>query len=279
MTKPKVLVLRAAGTNCDLEMVQAFELAGALPEKLHVNRLIENAKALDEYQILAIPGGFTYGDDVAAGKVLAVELRHRLGEALSRFVAADRLLIGICNGFQVLIKTGLLPGGEGSDGSLATLTNNDSGKFEDRWINLNVERTNCAFTSELAPGARLFFPIAHGEGKFVTSGEKVLARLKRGGQVVLRYVAGVAQPPSAGLAGSAQAGAPVPHEPAYPENPNGSEDAIAGICDPSGRILGLMPHPERHLTPYLHPSWTRRTEQPEEGDGLAIFRSAVEYFG
>ena len=255
MTKPNVCVLRAAGTNCDGETVTACQRAGAKPERIHVNRLIENPKLLADFQILIIPGGFTYGDDIAAGKVLAVQLANALADAVGDFVNADKLVIGICNVFQVLVKTGLLPDGHIGPQQV-TLTANDSNRFEDRWVSLRADSSRSVF---IETGAQLYLPIAHAEGKFVPRDEKTLKRLKDAGQIVFRYIA-----PDGGPA-------------RYPYNPNGSVDDIAGICDASGRILGLMPHPERHIEPWHHPQWTRNGLAPE-GDGLAVFRNAVKYF-
>lgn len=258
MATPRAMVIRTAGTNCDLETVHAFELAGAGTELAHVNRLAGESDPLGEYQILAIPGGFTYGDDVAAGKVLAVELVHVLGDKLQAFVDRGGLVIGICNGFQVLVKTGLLPGAKlsGSDERQVTLTNNDSHKFEARWVTLEAaENTVCVWAE---PGEKLELPVAHGEGKFVLRAPEVLETLRAGGQIVYRYIA-------------RDGGAPV-----YPEDPNGSVDHIAGICDPSGRVFGLMPHPERHVQFHQHPRWTREN-RTGEGEGLALFRRAVEH--
>ncbi len=250
----RVCVLRTAGTNCDYETAYAFEKAGARVERLHVNRLAEKPAALDRFHILALPGGFSYGDDIASGKVLANELRHRLEEAIRRFQRDGRLMIGICNGFQVLVKAGLLPGLKDMQ-TQATLTNNDRGRFDDRWINLRAEDSVCAF---LRPGENLYLPIAHGEGKFVAD-KTVLAELRTRRMVVVRYAA-----PDYGPARG------------FPENPNGSLDDIAGICDPTGRIFGLMPHPERHVEPTHHPRWTREGLQAE-GDGLKVFRNAVSF--
>ncbi|KPJ52749.1 MAG: phosphoribosylformylglycinamidine synthase [Planctomycetes bacterium DG_58] len=255
MTKPRVCVLRVAGTNCDVETMWAFEKAGAEAVRLHVNRLAERRKLLDSFQILAVPGGFSYGDDIAAGRVQAVELMHRLGNEVRSFVTADKLVIGICNGFQVLVKTGLLPGGESKE-QVVTLAANDSNRFEDRWVYLRVETPRSVFIS---PGQTIYLPVAHAEGKFIPENDEVLEALKGRGQVVFRYV-------------SSDGG-----EPAYPENPNGSVDDVAGICDPTGRILGMMPHPERHVEGWHHPRWTREGLK-DRGDGFQIFRNAVHYF-
>ena len=256
MTKPKVLILRTAGTNCDEETKFAFELAGAATEMVHVNRIIEEPSIFGRFQILAIPGGFTYGDDIASGRILANEMRFSLGEALGRFVNRNGLVIGICNGFQVLVKMGLLPGPSGNgETQQTTLTFNDSNKFEDRWTYLKAADNCSVFVNG---GDELYLPVAHGEGKFVTNDDATLAKLIENKQVVVRYVA---------ADGS---------EPEYPFNPNGSVDHIAGICDPTGRIFGLMPHPERHCLPTQHPRWTRDGLKAE-GDGLRIFRNAVEH--
>jgi phosphoribosylformylglycinamidine synthase subunit PurQ / glutaminase len=255
MATPRVLILRAPGANCDAEAQFAFEQAGATAERVHINRLREQPNLLHRYQVLVVPGGFTYGDDVAAGKILGNQLAHFLGDALRRFRDADKLVLGICNGFQALLKAGLIiPPDE--DGPLATLTNNSSGKFEDRWIYLRATPGNCPF---LRGYDRLHVPVAHGEGNFVCRAAWILQGLEQAGQVVLHYVD--------------SEGRPGP----YPVNPNGSQGNVAGVCDASGRVLGLMPHPERHVLPTQHPRWTRLGLAPE-GDGLRLFRNAVQYF-
>jgi len=255
MAEPRVLVLRAPGANCDEEAQFAFEQAGGIAERVHINRLRENPKLLRRYQILAVPGGFTYGDDVAAGKILGNQLRHFLNDALREFRDKEKLLLGICNGFQALLKAGLIvPPDE--DGPLATLAHNSHGKFEDRWIHLQANPGRCVF---LKGYQKLQLPIAHGEGNFICRKEWILKGLEQAGQVVLRYVDGEGKPG------------------AFPVNPNGSQGDVAGVCDATGRVLGLMPHPERHVLPTQHPQWTRRGLAPE-GDGLRLFRNAVEYF-
>jgi phosphoribosylformylglycinamidine synthase subunit PurQ / glutaminase len=254
----RVIVLRTAGTNCDYETVHAFKICGAEKVDLvHVNRLLKNEVDIMDYQILAIPGGFSYGDDVAAGKILANEMKYKLIGPLGRFAAAGRLIIGICNGFQVLVKTGLLPGFEGiDDEELTTLTFNDSGKFEDRWIYLKTQDSKCIFTRHTKP--LICLPIAHGEGKFITKNNEVLKKIKKNGQIVFKYVDRKGK-----ISG-------------YPDNPNASVEAIAGICNPAGNVLGMMPHPERFLTKYTHPRWTRE-KLPEQGDGVYLFKNAVEF--
>ena len=258
---PRALILRTAGTNCDRETEFAFATAGAAPERVHVNRLIENPALLDDYQILCIPGGFSYGDDLGAGRVLASQLAVHVSDRLRKFLDRGGLALGICNGFQVLVKMGLLPGPvnkhDGPFSQTATVTYNDSGRFEDRWVYLRADTDQCVF---LEKGEVIYLPVAHGEGKVIPRDAQQLAALRRLGRVALRYVA---------QDGSDAAG--------FPANPNGSIDNIAGLTDATGRILGLMPHPERHLTGLHHPQWTRKGLAPE-GDGLRFFRRAVQYF-
>lgn len=256
MSNIKVLVLRTAGTNCDQETCHAFQLAGAQAEALHVNRLIEQPNLLDHYQILALPGGFSYGDDIAAGKILANQLIHHLRDAVRRFIDANKLVLGICNGFQVLVKAGILPNLPGQNGTAqATITYNDSGKYEDRWVYLQPATDKCVF---IQPGQRLYLPVAHGEGKVCFAHPEILEQIKAEGQIAFRYV------DENGNFGD------------FPINPNGSTDHIAGLCDPTGRVLGLMPHPERFVHKTHHPRWTRmEIQQP---GGLTIFINSVQYF-
>lgn len=255
MAKPKVIILRTAGTNCDWETERGFRLAGANPERVHINRFIEQEKKLLDYDILVIPGGFSYGDDIAAGKIFANELRYKLFEQLKRFAEKQRPVLGICNGFQVLVKSGLLPGNKNYRQAI-TLTFNDSGKFEDRWIYLKNNSNKCLFTEGLKK--TIYLPIAHGEGKFIPGEKKVLKRLEKNDQIVFRYV------DRSGKQGD------------YPTNPNGSIESIAAICNKEGNVLGMMPHPERYLSRLHHPAW-RRESLPAIGDGLLIFKNAVEY--
>lgn len=261
MLKPKVIILRTAGTNCDMETDAAFQLAGAETALIHIQNLISGKVNLNDYQILAIPGGFSYGDDISAGILLAVEMKHKLTDALNRYVADGKLIIGICNGFQVLVRTGLLPGinrsGNGNPEMTqrTTLAMNTSAKFECRWVDLEAEESPCVFTKGIKE--RIYLPVAHAEGRF-TAPSDVLEELESNKQIVFRYA-----------------------KSEYPHNPNGSDVDIAGICDPTGRIFGLMPHPERFLMKWNHPRWTRFEKtieaDSEEGDGLAIFRNAVNY--
>ena len=239
---------------------------------LHLNRLLENPRLAAGYQILAIPGGFSYGDDISAGRIFGNQMRHHLQECLAEFKAAGKLIIGICNGLQILVKSGvLLP--DRADEPIATLTLNESGKFEDRWVHLRVANDKCVFLRGIE---RMYLPVAHAEGKFVARDEATLKRLDAAGQLVLRYTTC----PDAGNATERNATEGVPYSAAeavpYPANPNGAQLNVAGLCDESGRVFGLMPHPERHIDPTQHPRWTR--EARERGDGLAIFENAVQFF-
>lgn len=267
MPKPNVLILRAPGTNCDKETAFAFEKAGAATELLHVNRLLESPALFDRFQILCIPGGFSYGDDVAAGRILANQMQHHLAEEMARFKAEGKLILGICNGFQVLVKSDVLLEAavepSGLRRAAATLTWNDTARFEARWVELAVDGQKCVFLKDIE---RMYLPVAHAEGKFVARDDAEFSRLEKAGQLVLRY-----RP----LDGRQTAGLSAPL--AFPDNPNGSPGNVAGVCDASGRVLGLMPHPERHIERSQHPRWTR-SETKSTGEGLKIFSNAVGYF-
>ena len=252
MTKVRTLILRAPGTNCDVETAFAFQQAGAEVTSVHVNQLIRREQRLSDYQIMVIPGGFTYGDDIGAGKVLANELGLKLGEDIIRFIEAGGLILGICNGFQVLVKAGVLPKPTDSGESRLTLTINDSGKFECRWVHLRANKESpCVFTRGIDS---MYLPVAHGEGKVVADPE-LLPELN----VALYYTDEY---------GNSEAG--------YPYNPNGSIGNIAGICDTSGRVFALMPHPERYIRGTQHPQWTRLGTK-QYGDGFQIFLNAVKW--
>lgn len=259
-SKPKVIVLRTAGTNCDQEAVFAFESAGAKVDAVHINRIFGGAVKLKDYHIMVIPGGFTYGDDIESGRILANELRVHLADDIKKFIKDGKLIIGICNGFQVLVRAGILPGPLAKKKDFlfkqtATLTNNDGGRFQDRWIYLQVCGDNI-WTKGLEK--TIYFPIAHAEGKFVPQNNTLLQQLKDNGQVAFRYCN------AKGRVGGA-------------DNPNGSVDDIAGITDRTGRILGLMPHPERHFLFAHHPRWTRFQKKGKYGDGAQLFRNGVDY--
>jgi phosphoribosylformylglycinamidine synthase len=261
-TNVKVLVLRTAGTNCDKETVFAFKDCGASVDLVHINKLFSKEKKLSDYHILALPGGFSYGDDISAGRILANELRIKLGSDVRDFIKSGKLVIGICNGFQVLVKAGLLPGeaDETAEGDKAiqqaTLMTNDSGKFEDRWTYLKLSGRSPWIDGM---DGVVYFPVAHGEGKFVCQNKSVLQRIQNNHQVIFRYCTKDGKKPS------------------YPLNPNGSKDDIAGIVDATGRVLGLMPHPERHYLFTQHPFWTRLEKKSRYGDGAKIFQNGVNY--
>jgi len=257
MTQPRVLILRAPGTNCDEETAYAFERAGAKAERCHVNRLLERPAALRDFQILCLPGGFSYGDDLGAGRILGQRLRQHLAGAMEEFKAAEKLILGICNGFQILLKSGLLLADDPRTGPPATLTWNESGRFEDRWVELLGAGSASVFFAGIE---RMYLPVAHAEGRFIPRDAETLKRLQTNRQVVLRYGQGAA------AAGGV-----------FPSNPNGAIDDIAAICDPTGRVCGLMPHPERYIDRTQHPRWTRES-LPEVGDGLRVFENAVRYF-
>lgn len=253
--KPKILILKADGINRDVELANAFELAGGHADIVHVNQLRENKKRLKRYQIIALPGGFSYGDDVISGKIHAVELTSFFSDALQEFInRPDTLMIGICNGFQALIRTGLLP--FRTIGKMqATLTDNSSGHFECRWIRMQIEaKSRCVFMQE---PMIVSYPVAHGEGRFYAE-KNILQKIEDQSQVVLRYIGQMDRPTQS-----------------YPFNPNGAVNAIAGICDSTGRILGLMPHPECFTRIEQHPNW-RRGEilQPQ---GLELFKNMIGY--
>jgi phosphoribosylformylglycinamidine synthase len=254
---PRVLILRAPGINRDEDAAAAIELAGGRPERVHVNQLVSGSIKLNDYAMLIVPGGFSYGDHLGAGKLLAVDLAHRLGDQIRAFVADQRPVIGICNGFQVLVKAGILPGIVEQGEPIATLTDNASGQFECRWVDLAADQTSvCHFTKGLEHPIEV--PVAHGEGRFVVRDHTALTQLRARGQIAFRYV---------NKDGSTAA---------YPANPNGSDDQIAGICNAAGNVLGMMPHPEDAIRPHQHPRWTREALRTE-GEGLALFRNALAY--
>jgi phosphoribosylformylglycinamidine synthase len=272
MNPVRACVLTGYGLNCDYETDYSLRLAGAESHRVHINELIAGTgsgkgASLDDYHILAFGGGFSWGDDHGAGVLLASKMRHNIGDRIEKFVRDGKLVIGICNGFQSLVNLGLLPalGGRYRERRVA-LINNEAGNFIDTWVNLKVNPDSpCIFTRGLA-GIEL--PVRHGEGKFYASLTDIRS-LMENGQIVLQY---------ADEEGNRAGGR-------WPENPNGSMEDIAGICDPTGRVFGLMPHPEAHHHPTNHPAWCRSKEWlgrkgmslAHEGQGLGVFRNAVEY--
>lgn len=274
MPKAKVLVVRTAGTNCDKETAEAFTLAKANVKIAHINRIFDRTCKLEDYQILAFPGGFSYGDDFGAGKILAGELKNRLKDELSRFINSGKLIIGICNGFQALVKSGILPGNPDFSQE-ATLMLNDSGKFEARWVHLKTQSSklkaqNCVWAKDLPE--IIYLPVAHGEGKFQVKDDGVLRRLRDNGQIVFKYFT-----PAGDACSTFKGFTPDGKGAVYPYNPNGSVEDIAGICDDTGRVLGLMPHPERNVFKTQEPRWTYSPDNKQKSDGSLIFENGVNY--
>lgn len=264
MASPKVLIISGNGFNCEHETHYAFESCGGTPDIIHMNDVLSRQVTIKSYQVLVFIGGFSYGDHLGGGKVAANKFRFRLKEDIAEFIRNDTLIIGICNGFQIIAQMGILPGFDGDyNKQLFTLAPNDSSRYEDRWVHLKINpESPCVFTQNLKT---LFVPVRHGEGKVFSSDRSVLKRILESNQGVAFYM-----DPSTGSATDK-----------YPLNPNGSEAALAGICDETGRIFGFMPHSEAYLSPYNHPYWTRLQVQnamPAEGDGVKIFRNAVNYF-
>lgn len=259
----KALIITGFGLNCERETAAAFRLAGAVPERVHLNDLLAQPARFDEYHVLAFIGGFAFGDHLGAATVLANRLKYRLREPLERFVASGRLVIGICNGFQTVARLGLVPAvGGGYFEPQVALAQNAQGVFRDAWVMLRANPASpCVFTRgiDMMP-----LPVRHGEGRFVPRGGDILASLESAQLVAIRYV-----DPEDGEATEE-----------FPHNPNGSVHGIAGVCDPTGRVFGLMPHPEAYLSPYNHPHWTRQKLNgvlPEQGLGLQIFENAVTF--
>lgn len=263
MVKPNVLVLAGYGINCDEETKYAFETSGANADIVHINDLIDGHKQLSDYQIFAIPGGFSYGDDTGSGKALANKIRTNLGDKLREFLSKDNLAIGICNGFQVMVALGILPGLNGNEKQVALVHNKDA-RYLDRWVDLKFKSQSpwCKEISTIA------LPIAHGEGKFYAQ-DDVLKKLNEQGLIAARYTSGEMC--------------------AYqnlPANPNGALEDIASITDKTGRIIGMMPHPERAINFTQLPNWPlikedckrKKIELPKQGPGLQLFRNGVEYF-
>ena len=278
MMQPNVAVLFGFGINCDHETKAVFELVGAKADRVHVNRFIQGSAALEHYDILAVPGGFSFGDHLGSGRLLGNRMRFAMRDALQAFVDAGKPIIGICNGFQVLVKTGLLPGPSESASpdfvQRGSLGLNDSGRYEDRWVTLEFDPDSpCIWTKGMT---RMDCPVRHGEGKYIMPSEQALDQLAHNHQLTVRYADPTTNP------GEGLTDEPLP----YPLSPNGSMRNIAGICDSTGLIFGLMPHPEAVYARWLHPHHTRHEAPTEandddlsgwEGEGLQIFRNAVEY--
>ncbi|MDF1513893.1 MAG: phosphoribosylformylglycinamidine synthase I [Anaerolineae bacterium] len=254
MPQPPVIILQATGTNRDQDAAEAVRLAGGLPTVLHVNQLRKNPSRLLDYQMLILPGGFSYGDALGAGRLLAQDLRWLFQDPMARFIESGKPVIGICNGFQALVKSRWLPGLAGN-GAQATLTRNTSNRFECRWVWLAANpQSQCVFTKGITD--LVHCPVAHGEGRFVTRDAQVLTDLHAQGRITLTY--------------SNRDGSP----PAYPANPNGSVANIAGICNAQGNVMGMMPHPENHIYPWQHP---RRTRGEYGNAGLKLFENGIRY--
>jgi phosphoribosylformylglycinamidine synthase len=243
----KVLVLTGFGINADLELTEAFRMAGADPQRIHLNDLLAHPGMMKNYKILAFPGGFSFGDHLGSGLVLAHIIRNKLRAQMEQFIRADGLVIGICNGFQVLVKMGFLPNTEGNWVPEVSLVHNQSGRFQDEWVRLKVNRESpCIWTKGIT---EMEVPVRHGEGRFIFRDDDVKKRVSAQNLVTLTYEGG---------------------------NPNGSELDTAGISSPDGRILGLMPHPEAFLCRENHPEWTR--QKPVRNNGVKIFENAVNFF-
>ncbi len=261
MTTVKTLIITGFGLNCEKETAKAFELCGSETAQVHLNDLLDNKSSLADYHILAFIGGFSFGDHLGAGTVFANRVKYRLQKELEQFVADGKLIIGICNGFQTLSRLGLVPALNGKYFvQEAALAHNDSTLFRDDWVNLKAESASpCVFTKSID---KIKLPIRHGEGKFVAD-NNVLKEIEDKNLVALRYCT---------LEGDSECD--------FPDNPNGSLNNIAGICDETGRIFGLMPHPEAFLSPFNAPDWQTKKmsgKLPEEGEGVIFFRNAVEY--
>ncbi len=267
--KVRAIVITGYGTNCEREMAHAARLAKCdTVDIVHLSDLLDGSVTLKDYQFLNLPGGFLDGDNLGAAQAGAHRLKYkkiqgtnnRLIDEIQAFFERGGIILGICNGFQLLVKTGLLPAIDGDyTKRCVSLTYNDSGRFEDRWVTLRANpHSPCIFTRGID---NIEMPIRHGEGKFVTASMDILNRIKDNNLVAFQYID------------------PLTGEPTmkYPLNPNGSFDAIAGITDPTGRILGLMPHPEAYLHKTNHPRWKRIPSLPEDGAGIAVFKNAVSY--
>ncbi|NIQ38478.1 MAG: phosphoribosylformylglycinamidine synthase subunit PurQ [Proteobacteria bacterium] len=264
----RCIVVTGYGINCEREMAHACRLAGAdVVDIVHISELIHGQTRLDDYDFLNLPGGFLDGDDLGAAKACANRLRYtriettgeRFYDQVLRFIGQGKLILGVCNGFQVMVKSGMLPGFDGDyETQKVTLTFNDSGRFEDRWVYLKINQDSpCVFTQGMEG---VYLPVRHGEGKFLPGDDRMLEHMAKKGLIVAQYTDRDFREPTM----------------EYPLNPNGSVEAVAGVCDETGRLMGLMPHPEAYTHATNHPRWTRE-KLDEEGAGVAIFRNAIEY--
>ena len=263
-SKVKVLILTGFGLNCEKETALAFEKAGAAADKIHINDVIENKKLLKKYKILAFIGGFTFGDHISAGKVLAVKFKYNLRDEFLEFIEKGNLIIGLCNGFQPMVKMGVLPGFDGDYTTpQVTLAGNKKPGYFNTWIKLKMNPDSpCVFTRGID---YLEMPVRHGEGQFIPMNEEVLDRIIKNNHIAAQYV----HPETNEVTDE------------YPYNPNGSLLGVAGLCDETGRIYGQMPHPEAFLYPYNHPHWVHKKLEgkfEEIGNALKIFENAVSYF-
>jgi phosphoribosylformylglycinamidine synthase I len=265
MAQARSLVIAGYGTNCEMEMAYACSRAGAVADIVHISEIISGRYAIADYHFLNLAGGFLDGDDLGSAQVESVRLKHArvkttgktLFDEIQTFIEKGMLILGVCNGFQALVKSGLLPGNPFGTRRVS-LTFNDSAKFEDRWVNLLVNQMSpCVFTRGME---RLQVPVRHGEGKFVCDSDNTLSEITEHNLIAVQYADECLNPTME-----------------YPQNPNGSVASVAGICDRSGRIFGLMPHPEAFTHPTNHPSWTRLDHLPDKGEGMAIFDNAVSF--
>lgn len=251
----RVIILTGYGINADKELQWAFNLAGGKADLVHLEDLIENQKLLNGYQILAFPGGFSFGDHIASGKVIANIIKYNLLENIKEFIERKKLIIGICNGFQIITKLGLVPNIDGKYNQGCSLIENNSAKFEDRWVWVKNTQKNSIWLNKIT---QLYLPVRHGEGKFITKDKIILDDIEQNNQISLKYID------------------PSNESVKYPFNPNGSVLDIAGITNKTGTVFGLMPHPEAFLFKENHPNWTENIQI--EHTGLEIFKNGIKYF-
>jgi phosphoribosylformylglycinamidine synthase len=260
--KPKIIIITGYGVNCEAESSRAWELAGAEPVRVHLNDLLDNPAQLGGFQGLMFIGGFSYGDHMTSGHVFALRVKHHLREELQKFIDDQKIILGVCNGFQTMTKIGLLPGlnSEYFDPKVS-LMQNDCGHFQNFWVNLKFEQNSpCIFTKGIDT---MPMPVRHGEGKIFTTDKTVIEQIEQLGCAAARYADASGNPTAD-----------------FPANPNGSLNAIAGLCDPTGRIFGLMPHPEAYLFPENHPNWDVQKLNgtlPAQGLGLKLFENGVKF--